>query len=53
MRRAALALAPLGLVAISVPLGAWAAPEMETGLVTALATLALGRGQLAPLAAGL
>jgi len=45
--------APLGLVAISVPLGAWASAGMETGLVTALATLALGRGRFAPLAAGL
>lgn len=44
---------PLVLVAASVPLGAWATAGMETGLVTALGTLALGRHRLAPLAAGL
>lgn len=45
--------APLGLSAISVPLGSWAGAGMETGLVTALATLSLAESAWAPLAAGL
>jgi len=44
---------PLGLVAVSVPLGGWATAGMETGLVLALATVALARHPLAPFAAGL
>jgi len=42
----------LGLLALSAPLGAWAGAGMETGLVTALATLALQRGAVGALAAG-
>jgi hypothetical protein len=45
--------APLLVVAVSAPLGAWAGAGMETGVVTALATLALHRGRYAALAAGL
>jgi hypothetical protein len=48
-----LRLAPLLLLAISVPIGAWTTSGMETGLVTLLATLALAPHPWAPLAAGL
>jgi len=46
----------LGLVAclaLTAPLGAWAVAGMETGLVTALAVAALGKGPSADLAAAL
>jgi hypothetical protein len=45
--------APLAVLAVSAPVAAWASSGMETGLVTALATFALGRFALAPLLAGL
>lgn len=44
---------PLAWIAVSAPLGAWASAGMETGLVVAMATLALAQHRLAPLAAGL
>ena len=44
---------PLLVAGVSVPLGAWASSGMETGLVTLLATLALGRARFAPVFAGL
>jgi hypothetical protein len=44
---------PLVLLAACSPLGAWAGSGMETGAVTLLATVALGRSRVAPLAAGL
>jgi hypothetical protein len=43
----------LGVLAVSSPLAAWASAGMETGLVTALATLALCGGPLGMLAGGL
>ncbi len=46
-------LAALLLLALSAPLACWVTSGLETGLVAALATLALGRGPVAPLAAGL
>ena len=48
-RRALAVLLPLSLCA---PLGAWGAAGMETGVVMALATVSLGRGRAAPMAAG-
>ncbi len=45
--------APLALLALSVPLAAWASSGMETGIVTALATFALVDRRAAPLIAGL
>lgn len=48
-RRALAVLVPVSLCA---PLGAWGAAGMETGVVMALATLALGRGSKARVAAG-
>lgn len=45
--------APLLLVAVSVPLGAWATAGLETGLVVALCTLALSPRPVGPLLAGL
>lgn len=44
---------PLLVLALCAPLGAWAASGMETGLVTALATLALAPTAWGALAAGL
>ncbi len=44
---------PLASLTFSVPLALWAVAGMETGLVAGLATLALVRRRLAPLAAGL
>ena len=46
-------LAVLALLALSSPLGAWAGAGMETGLVTALATVALRPDRWGALAAGL
>jgi hypothetical protein len=43
----------LAVLAVSSPLAAWSSAGMETGLVTALATLALVGGPLGMLAAGL
>jgi hypothetical protein len=48
----ALVVGVLALLA-TVPLGAWAVAGMETGLVTALSTLALARGSFARLSLGL
>lgn len=45
--------APLALVVLSAPLGAWAVSGMETGIITLLCTLSLGRSRGAPLAAGI
>lgn len=44
---------PLLFVAASVPAAAWAGAGLETGVVTALATVALGRPRAALLAGGL
>ncbi len=40
------------VLAVTVPLAAWASSGMETGLVTLLGSLSLGRGRGAALAAG-
>lgn len=53
-RFGALALfAGAALLALTIPLAAWAVAGMETALVTALATAALGRSRFAALGAGL
>lgn len=44
--------AGVALLAVTLPLAAWAVAGMETGLVMALASLALARSRWAPLAAG-
>ncbi len=44
--------APLGIVALSAPLAAWAVSGMETGLVTLLSTLGLLGGAAGALALG-
>jgi hypothetical protein len=50
---AAHGLALLGCLSLTAPLAAWGVAGMETGLVTALAIAALGRGTLADVAAAI
>jgi len=52
-RHGAARAAALLVLAVNVPLAAWASSGMETGVVTLLATLALGSGRVPALAGGM